>query len=312
MVLDKVINPRLLRTKPVYALPVGGFFVLLGFVSSLLIFPSQLSVVMVAISSLLVLPYVIKIFEFEELDVNLDDTNAGELEGWVKKCLNDGFSPQQIKNALIQDNIDKPYDLMYDLTGVDEQFIKYMKKSNVYTRHRQTIQFYIHLFVGMSLTYLVLYTFMDPRVNAFDNQLDVIRPGPSGYFVGHPLLWEIVSNNLKIMLICMMLSLFYGSGAVFILNYNASIAGVIYGGSLRSLVFGGSGFIANPLLYIPHTTLEILAYLLAAIAGGILSKSAYGNQPPGSSSMLFNDGAILAVAAVILVLIAGVVEIQVI
>jgi len=292
---------------------MGVFFVLLGFVTALAIFPSEASIVMVALSSLFILPYVLKIFEYDELNVDIDCTNRAELDAWVRKCLRDGHSPQQIKDNLIRDNMDKPYDLMYDLAGVDEEHLRHMKESNPISRHKTTITFYVYLFLGMTFAYFLLYSAAGEGTAsvAFENQVDLIRPGPTGLFSGHSLLWIIIANNLKIMLICVILSLLYGSGAVFILNYNASIAGVLFGGSLRALLWGAGGFIANPLAYLPHTGLEILAYLFAAVCGGILSKATAGSQR-GSERILLVDGVMFFVFSILLVLIAGIVEVQVI
>lgn len=310
--LDKFIDPKLLRTRPLYAIPTGLFFVILGFVSSMLVFSSQISVVMIAFSSLLILPYIIKIFEFDELDVDIDDTNSGELEAWVRKCLRDGFSPKQIKDSLIKDNMDKPYDLLYDLTGVDEEYLNYVKASNVFTRHIKTIQFYVYLFLGMFLAYAILYSVLpaDLSVSVFENQLDIMKPGPAGFFGKAELLGGIIKNNLVITLVCVFLSLLYGSGAIFILNYNASIAGVLYGSSMRALLGGGVGFLANPYAFVPHTVVEILAYLFAAISGGIISKAA-SSVLPGSARILVRDGLIYLAFSVVLILIAGVVEVTV-
>ncbi|MBD3389187.1 MAG: hypothetical protein GF416_08840 [Candidatus Altiarchaeales archaeon] len=315
MVLDKLLNPKLLRSHPVYAIPTGFAFVVLGFVSSRLIFSSQVSLVMVAFSSLLMLPYVVKIFEYDELDVDIDDTSQEELGEWVKKCLRDGYSPQQIKDNLIRNNIDKPYDLFYDLAGVDEEYVKHMTSTNVFTRHMRTIAFYVYLFLGSTLAFMLLFGLLDDMSvkEAFRNQLDVITPGPGGHFTGQKMLASIVSNNLKITLICVLLSLMYGSGAIFILTYNASIAGVMYGTIIRTLVWG-----VNPLysrwgsliFYLPHTTLEIFAYLLAAISGGILSKATVGSQE-GSIRIWLKDGLMLFAMSLILIFIAGWIEVQV-
>ncbi|MFH1125893.1 MAG: stage II sporulation protein M, partial [Candidatus Altiarchaeota archaeon] len=278
------------------------------------VFPAELSIVMVAISSLLVLPYVVKIFEFDELDVDIDTRDVGELRGWVVNCLRDGFSPQQIKNSLIRDNMDKPFQLLYDLTGVDEEYIKHMNASNVLSRHRKTIWFYIYLFFGMFLGYLFIWMVLDPASNAvaFKNQMNILSPQPIGSFLGGPTFNFIVINNLRIMLLCVLLSFFHGSGAIFILNYTASIAGVVYGSSFGKLVgIAGQPILYNPVAYIPHTTLEICAYLFAAIAGGILSKASL-TAYRGMTRMLFKDGVILFLLALILLLVGAYVEVQVI
>jgi uncharacterized membrane protein SpoIIM required for sporulation len=312
MVLDKFIDPKLLRTRPIFAVPTAVFFVLLGFISSLLVFSSQISVVMIALSRLLILPYVIKIFEFDELDVDIEGLNKEDLKKWVVKCFRDGFSPQQIKDNLIRDNLDKLDSLMLDLGVIDEVKEDYLRFSNPFSRHKKTIEFYINLFFGMFIAYAILYSVLpfDVGSEVFENQLDVLTPGPRGFFGYGRLFWEIIKNNLIITFVCVLLSLLYGSGAIFILNYNASIAGVLYGSSIRSILGGGVGFLANPYSFIPHTVIEILAYLFAAISGAILSKAAAGVLP-GHPRILIKDGLLYLAIAIILIFVGAAVEVTV-
>ena len=146
---------------------------------------------------------------------------------------------------------------------------------------------------------------------SFENQLQLIKPGPAGRFTGDRLLASIVANNMRIMIICTVLSLFYGTGAIFILNYNASIAGVMYGSILRSAFWGAEPLYYNLPAYLPHTLLEISAYLLAAISGGILSKASAGEQE-GSVRLWLRDGVNLFILSCALIFIAGIVEVHVI
>ncbi len=312
MVFEQILSPRLLRTKPHYAMAAGFFFVMMGYLSSLFIFSSEISIVMVAMASLFMLPYAVKIFEFEELHIDLEDTAPGELDKWVKKCLRDGFSPQQIKDNFIRDNLDKTSDLIEYFGIVDENYINHMSSSNIISRHRQTILFYAFLFFGSTLAFMLLYGSLSQEsvTMVFEKQSQLIRPANSVIEWSFSDLSLIVVNNSKIVLICALLSLFYGSGALFILNYNASIAGVMYGGFIRAWLWGTEHSYSNLLIFLPHTTLEILGYLLAAIAGGILSKATMGRQQ-GSVSIWLRDGLILLGLSFILIFIAGFVEIGV-
>jgi len=310
MVLDKIISTRVLREKPFYAIHLGFWFVMLGYFSTLLIFKSQISLVMVALSSLFMLPYIIKIFEYDELDVDITEANPEELKRWVSKCFHDGYSPEQIKEALVNNNADKPYDVLMEMAGVEEAYLKYTTSSNFFTRHWKIVSFYIHLFLGSTMAYMLLFGVLRPEyVNVvFENQLSAINPHP--LFIGSTVFSEIVSNNLKIALICVLLSLLYGSGAIFILNYNASIAAVMYGSSIRSYLWGSIINYPNLISYLPHTTIEVLAYLLAAIAGGILSKATM-NVQPGSIRIWIKDGLILLALSIILIVVAALIEVRV-
>jgi len=312
--LDKLINPQLLHNKPYLAIPTGFFFVLLAFVSTAIVFPAEYSVIVIAFASLLILPYVLKAFELDELNVELPELfvsgelNKEDLGEWARKCLRDGYSIQQVKKSLIENNLDKDLLLLYELGLLDETTREYVKKSNFFSRHSKTTWFYTYLFVGMFLAFFTLYVFSGGsfRETAFKHQLDLVY-GPLGHFnFPTKILYSIVLNNLKVMILCAMLSLFYGAGAILILTYNASIAGVLYGDFFGTAVTGKSLTLVSA--FLPHTTLEILAYLFAAIGGGILSK-AFVEAEPGSGRLLLSDGLKFLALALILVLIAGVVEV---
>ena len=312
MVLDKFFDPKLLNMKPRYAVPTAFFFVILGFVCSYMIFSSQISIVMVAFSSFLILPYVMKIFEFDELDVSIDGTNKQDLEKWVVKCMKDGYSPKQVKDSIIKDNLENPYSLMYDLALIDEISLKEVKASNPIQRHNRTIALYSFLFVGMLLAYTILFNILPQplKENVFFNQIGVVKPGYNTGLSRIAAFKTILTNNLIIIVICVFLSLIYGSGAIFILNYNASIAGVLFGGSIAPFLGRSGGFLDNPAMFIPHTIIEILAYLIAAIAGAILSKAA-AQVLPGNPKILVKDGVIYLFISVLLIVVGAIVEVNI-
>ena len=138
-------------------------------------------------------------------------------------------------------------------------------------KHENLITFYILLFFGMAIEYMFLFAFLPPDISksAFSQQLSLF--GPAGHF-SIPYA-NILLNNLQILFIAFVLSVFYGAGSIFVLSYNASIAGVMYGAPIRTLIWGSTTaapFYANLLSYIPHTIVEIMGYLFAAVAGGIL------------------------------------------
>lgn len=315
MVLDRLVNPQLLVKKPYLAIPIGYVFVSIAFFSTSVVFPSEYSVVVIAFTSMLLVPYVIKILDLDELNIDLSEFKIqgefkrDELEQWVKKCLKDGYTPDQIKKSLIENNLDKDVLLLYDLWVLQEIKDNYFKKSSFLSRHSKTLSFYTHLFIGMFMAFMIVYltSETDHRSMLFKNQLELIY-GPGGYFNVPTVLQSIVANNLKVMFLCVLLSFFYGAGALFILTYNASIAGVLYGGFIEKAVVGGS--IRTIAAYLPHTTLEILAYLFATVAGGILSKGV-GNFEKGGLRLLLEDGLKFLFAAILLVAAGGVVEVTV-
>jgi len=95
---------------------------------------------------------------------------------------------------------------------------------------------------------------------------------------------KIIFNNIKVLLFTLTFAFFYGAGAVFILAWNAAVVGTAIGIFVRnsiSAVAGslGAGSIASYfafysaglMRYMTHGAFEILAYFMAALAGGIIS-----------------------------------------
>jgi len=253
MVLDRIVGRDLLSNKPDVALFIGFVFTIVAFVTSYLIFISEMSTAMIGFASLLILPYIIKIMR-----------------------------------------PDSP------------------KYTSVFAKNNPSIKFFAFLFIGMALAYTILFGVLSPNVRdiAFDNQLNVISSrffAATGSFMNPTLFYEIVANNIMIVAIAVILSYFYGSGAIFVLNYNASIAGIVYGSSISQLIWGGSTLFSNPILFLPHTIIEILAYLLAAIAGLALSKPLTDRN----SGLIKRDVSILVIIAIVLIVVGGFVEVTV-
>jgi len=180
---------------------------------------------------------------------------------------------------------------------------KAVRLSDIFKTHNRLIVFYIFLFFGMALEYMLLFSVLPPQLGdvAFSNQMALI--GPVAQFGQPEAFVAILGNNLMILIIAFALSVFFGAGSIFVLNYNASIAGVLYGSAFRTLLWGTAPFTANLLFFIPHTILEILAYLLAAVGGGILVR--------GLTKENIRDSAVLFVISLMVLIVAAWVEVQV-
>src|SRR3989338_11708642 len=125
LIFLKFIDINLPKKRPETAFLIAGFFVLIGFVASFFVFYSDLSIGMVAFSSLLMLPFVIKISEYHK-----------------------------------ERRRRKRQPFAYEM-------------NNIFMKHDKIIQFYIFLFFGMAISYIVLFsTLPDSMVNnAFSSQL---------------------------------------------------------------------------------------------------------------------------------------------
>jgi uncharacterized membrane protein SpoIIM required for sporulation len=89
----------------------------------------------------------------------------------------------------------------------------------------------------------------------------------TGMFSGVAGLIEILANNIRLFALTFFLSFFITAGVVFILVWNASVLGVFLAKISQTIWH-------LPLLtiaYMPHGLFEIAGYVLAGIAGGLLS-----------------------------------------
>lgn len=173
--------------------------------------------------------------------------------------------------------------------------------SDIFQTHNKLIMFYIFLFFGMALEYTLLFAVLPPALSdvAFSNQLAAI--GPVGHMAVPELFMLILGNNIVILIIAFALSVFFGAGSIFVLSYNASIAGVLYGSAFRTLIWGTAPLVAtNILLFLPHTILEILSYLVAAVGGGLLVR--------GLDKDTIRDSSVLFVISLMILITAAWVE----
>lgn len=199
------------------------------------------------------------------------------------------------------------------------------------TTHRATIPFFIFLFLGMVSAYTFFFTVLpEATVNQlFNIQISTIQSVNtnivsqlSGQFFGDffPL---VILNNLKVMVFAVLFSFIYGSGAIFILTWNASVLGVAIGSLIRELVSAtaasvgavgvGTYFGAVSISfarYLIHGIPEIGAYFVAGLAGGIISVGVLRYQLFDEKFMVvIKDALFLLIIAVILVLISGAIEV---
>ncbi len=153
---------------------------------------------------------------------------------------------------------------------------------NFFKDHRDIFEIYVFLFIGIFIGVLLLAMFTS--MSNFDYQLDFLenQEGLSSELVKtktetgvQPSLnafFGLVENNLLVILIAFGLSLFYGAGAMFLIVLNASIFATFAAFVMRELPL-----ITNKVtllaIFSIHMVPELIGFLLAAIAGGVISKA---------------------------------------
>ncbi len=186
--------------------------------------------------------------------------------------------------------------------------------------HMKILSMFTFLFLGFVTVFLSIFLILpeESASHMFAAQVDAIQEvqnSVTGSFWNvFSLFGAVLLNNLKVLVLCLIFSLIYGSGAIFILAWNASVMGSAIGiGIERAIDASSTSFQAvstNLMGYFLHGIPEILAYFVGGLAGGILSV-AIVNEKFGDVSFkrAFTDSINLVLFAVIVLVFAGLIEV---
>ena len=187
--------------------------------------------------------------------------------------------------------------------------------------HKDVFEIFTYLFFGMTTAFLIMYVFLPSNIstNLFSYQIQTIE-GISGFFTQSTILQEILVNNFKVMLFCLIFSFLFGAGAIFIITWNASILGVAIGHAIREKLAqlgpsAASYFYVIPYgfgRYLIHGIFEISAYFLAGIAGGIISAAVVRSDYHSKEFYeILLDSLDLIILASLLLVIGALVEVSI-
>ena len=240
MVLEHLFPEDWLESKGVYAFILGLVYAIIGVFLASVLFPGDPALVGVALTSMLLLPELYKIFSIEERQESLEQ----------KVSL----------TSLWRDDL-------------------------------SVVRIYIFLFLGILIVYSAA-TMLMPQMQAdtlFREQLE-IRFGQgfsgnaiageavsSGSIIPTQLFYSLLSNNFMVLIACFIMALLTGDGAIFLISWNASVWGTIFGVTAKNAAsFSGNHpfylFLIIMLIVFPHMMLEAISYFLAAISGSVISK----------------------------------------
>ena len=196
--------------------------------------------------------------------------------------------------------------------------------SSTLGRHLPVIVVLMALFVGLVAGFTAWYLYLPPSDSArvFDVQINEIKAVRHS-FQGNAIAFTdaaqqafetIFLHNLQVLLLIIVLSLLYTSGSVLILSWNAAVIGVFLGGLAIDLAKTTAdpsvltGLSVGVLGILPHGTFELLAYVTAALAGGILSSAVIrqGHLKSGFVVVVYDVAKLLALATIFLAVGAGI------
>jgi len=144
--------------------------------------------------------------------------------------------------------------------------------------HLDIFEIYFYLFLGVFIVFALASILLPQEVTLqlFEPQLAVA--GITGRAVTSGFFMSILLNNIKVLIVCLLLSIIYGAGSILFLTWNAAVWGAVFGFVAKhsaSMQGENSFFVFFCLILpvLPHMFTEALSYLSAAIAGGVLSKA---------------------------------------
>ncbi len=197
--------------------------------------------------------------------------------------------------------------------------------------HVKALKVFIYLFMGMVVAMAIWYVFLPSEVvyDLFDSQIATIQAINAGISAtgnvtsSWGFLSAIILNNLKVLILCVLFSFFYGAGAIFILTWNASVISTAIGTFFRTNIASyveTVGFVKlaayfhifslGILRYMTHGVFEILAYFIGGLAGGLISIAMLNKKFEGEHfKTVFKDAIDLMILAVLIIIVAGVIEV---
>jgi uncharacterized membrane protein SpoIIM required for sporulation len=195
--------------------------------------------------------------------------------------------------------------------------------------HGKALSYFMFLFAGITLAVAMWYTFLPNSListlfNVQQQTITDINTDITGNAVAQISFFsKIFFNNIKVLVFCLLFSFVYGTGAIFILSWNASVIGVAIGNAIRTSVSYYSASLGavgvghyfqaislGVLKYAIHGFPEILAYFIGGLAGGIISVAVirhdFGTK---KFEHILLDSTDLIILSVVFLVVAGLIEV---
>ncbi len=216
------------------------------------------------------------------------------------------------------------FPIIYNTIKLEEQKDELqISEKRLLMEHSKALFVFMFLFMGITLSLTLWYIFLPDVFTSFlfKSQIDTISSingNISGAAFQFDYLMNIFLNNFRVLIICVLFSFIYGVGAMFILTWNATVIAAAMGTFIKNKLIqvtgnaAASGVIGAVTIgvskYMTHGIFEILAYFIAALAGGLISiavirhkvgTKAFKNIVFDVSELLIISIAVLMFAAII-------------
>ena len=279
MVLERMFNPFSVKQKPLQMFLAGFCFSLIALFLSYFVFKSAAGLLMVFLIVIASLPMVYNTIKNEE-----------ELE------------------------------------------LKFDKEIYLLKEHTKVLLFFLSLFFGITTALSLAYVFLPQEMvsSVFSLQqaaITDVNNNVQGALVGAAIdkgavFGKIFFNNFKVLFFCLVFSFLYGTGAIFILTWNASVIAAAMGSLIKSELANTAALVGAPTLftyfslgtfsffrYMTHGLLEIAAYFVAGLAGGIISIALIKHNLKEHKVLV--DSIDLVLISLSLLFVAGLVEVYI-
>lgn len=213
--------------------------------------------------------------------------------------------------------------LIYSALKLEEKKDLEIKENfSLLKEHTKLLAVITFLFIGVTIAFGFWYTMLPQNLTEilFRTQTQTIA-GINNYAAGNVvqasnLFKVILLNNIKVMTFCVFFAFIYGFGAIFILTWNASVIGAAIGNFIRTrfestaatMGFGKVAsyfqfFSLSLTRYFIHGIPEIIAYIIAGLAGGIISMAVVRHDfgTKNFEKVLFDSSEMIIIALLILV-----------
>lgn len=214
--------------------------------------------------------------------------------------------------------------LIYNIIRFEEKKdTVYHSERKLLSEHKKAIEAFVALFIGCLVSFSFWYLFspadwLPLLFNAQEGAIVSVNAAFTGSAVSAlSVVMKIFSNNLLVLIMCVLFSFVYGAGAIFILTWNASVGGAFIGNFMRSRVPNGTNLLGyfhvaslGLLRYLPHGVVEMAAYFVGGLAGGIISVAVIRHQffSEDFERIVF-DSSDLILLAIIMLFFAAIIEV---
>jgi len=213
----------------------------------------------------------------------------------------------------------------------EELDLKFDKELSLLKEHTKVLIFLMFLFFGITTALVLAYILLpSDMVNsifplqqkAINTVNTAMHMEVTGNITKAGLFSRIFINNLKVLFFCLIFSLLYGTGAIFILTWNASVIAAAIGNYVKLEIANGVAGVGISSIagyfgiasfsffkYMTHGILEIAAYFIVGLAGGIISIALIKHNLEDRRVLI--DSLDLVLIGLGLIFVAGIVEVYI-